>query len=250
MTSKKCVLIIQARTGSTRFPKKVLAKINGITLIEQIINRVKRAKKIDEIVLATTKKKEDNILCKIAKKKGISFFRGSENDLVDRYYNAAIHFEAKFILRLPADNPIPEPKEYDRLIRYHLKSKNDFSSNIYDFKNNGYPQGIGVEIFNFKAIEKIWNLQKNKKFREHVALNFYDYVKRKPNTKFNFKLGTIKCPKNISRPKLTFDVNYKKDLKFVKKIYSFFKKKKNFSFIDVVNWHDNNHLTNSSESSK
>ena len=136
MTSKKCVLIIQARTGSARFPKKVLAKINGITLIEQIINRVKRAKKIDEIVLATTKKKEDNILCKIAEKKGISFFRGSENDLVDRYYNAAIHFEAKFILRLPADNPIPEPKEYDRLIRYHLKSKNDFSSNIYDFKNN------------------------------------------------------------------------------------------------------------------
>ena len=74
MISKKCVLIIQARTGSTRFPKKVLANINGITMIEQIINRVKRAKKIDEIVLATTKKKEDDILCKIAKKKNIFFF--------------------------------------------------------------------------------------------------------------------------------------------------------------------------------
>jgi len=152
MISKKCVLIIQARTGSIRFPRKVLAKINGITLVEQIINRVKRAKKIDEIVLATTKKKEDDILCRLAEKKKISFFRGSENDLVDRYYKAAIHFNAKFILRLPADNPIPEPKEYDRLIRYHLQSEKDFSSNICNFKNNGYPDGIGVEIFNFKAI--------------------------------------------------------------------------------------------------
>jgi len=250
MISKKCVLIIQARTGSIRFPRKVLAKINGITLVEQIINRVKRAKKIDEIVLATTKKKEDDILCRLAEKKKISFFRGSENDLVDRYYKAAIHFNAKFILRLPADNPIPEPKEYDRLIRYHLQSEKDFSSNICNFKNNGYPDGIGVEIFNFKAIEKIWNFQKNKRFREHVALNFYDYDKKKPNTKFRFKLGTIKCPKNISRPKLTLDVNYKKDLIFIKKIYRFFKKKKNFSVIDLVNWYDNKHLTNSSKSIK
>ena len=74
MISKKCVLIIQARTGSIRFPRKVLAKINGITLVEQIINRVKRAKKIDEIVLATTKKKEDDILCRLAEKKKNFFF--------------------------------------------------------------------------------------------------------------------------------------------------------------------------------
>jgi spore coat polysaccharide biosynthesis protein SpsF len=243
MNSKKCVLIIQARTGSTRFNKKVLAKINGITLIEQIINRVKKVKKIDEIVLATTKKKEDNILCKIAKKNRISFFRGSENDLVDRYYQAALLFDANIILRLPADNPLPEPKEYDRLISYHLKSKKDFSSNICNFKKNGYPDGIGVEIFNFKAIEKIWKLQKNKHFREHVALNFYDYNKKKAYTKFNFKLGTIKCPKNISRPELILDVNYKKDLILIKKIYSFFRKNKNFSIADVIKWYDRYYLT-------
>ena len=228
MKLKKCVLIIQARTGSVRFPKKVLTKINGITLIEQIINRVKKAKKIDKIVLATTKKKEDEILCKIAKKNEISFFRGSENNLVDRYYKAAVHFNANLILRLPADNPIPEPKEYDRLIRYHFKSKNDFSSNICNFKNNGYPDGIGVEIFNFNALKKIWLLQKNKKFQEHIALNFYDYDKKKPYKRFNFKLGTIKCPKDISRPKLILDVNYKEDLILIKKIYTQFKKKKIF----------------------
>ena len=243
MISKKCVLIIQARIGSTRFPKKVLAKINGTTLIEQIIYRVKKAKKIDEIVLATTKKKEDNILCKIAKKNKIFYFRGSENDLVDRYYKAAINFKAKFILRLPADNPIPEPKEYDRLIKYHLNSNNDFSSNICNFKKNGYPDGIGVEIFNFKAIEKIWNFQKNNNFREHVALNFYDYNKKKPYSRFNFKLGTVKCPKYISRPEMVLDVNYKKDLLLIRKIYNFFKKNKDFSIKDVINWYDRNYLT-------
>ena len=247
MKSKKCVLIIQARTGSFRFPKKVLSKINEITLIEQIIIRVKKVKKIDQIVLATTKKKDDDILCRIAKKNKISFFRGSENDLVDSYYKAAIHFNANIILRLPADNAIPEPTEYHRLIKYHLKSKNDFSSNICNFKNNGYPNGIGVEIFNFKALEKIWKFQKNKRFREHVALNFYDYNKKKPYKKFRFKLGTIKCPSRISRPELVLEVNYKKDLILIKKIYHFFRKNKNFTIYDVINWYDNNYLINLSK---
>ena len=250
MIFKKCILIIQARTGSTRFPKKVLSKINGTSLIEHIIYRVKKVKKIDKIILATTRKKEDNILCRLAKKNNIYCFRGSENDLVDRYYKAAIHFNANFILRLPADNPIPEPIEYDRLIEYHLKSKNDFSSNICNFKSNGYPNGIGVEIFNFKALEKIWKFQKNERFREHITLNFYDYDKKKAYKKFRFKLGTIKCPGKISRPELVLDVNYKKDLILIKKIYHFFSKNRNFSIYDVINWYDNNYLTNLSKKNK
>ena len=239
MISQKCVLIIQARTGSTRFPKKVLAKINGTTLIEQIIYRVKKAKKIDEIVLATTKKKEDDILCRIAEKNKISFFRGSENDLVDRYYNAAIHFKAKFILRLPADNPIPEPKEYDRLIKYHLNSNNDFSSNICNFMRNGYTDGFGVEMFTVNSLKKIWKNEKRKKYREHIALNFYDYKKDRKNSKFNFKIGTVKCPKKISRPKLAFEVNYYKDYLFIKQIYEYFlPQKKFFTAIDVIKWYE------------
>ena len=128
------------------------------------------------------------------------------------------------------------------MIKYHLESNKDFSSNICNFKKNGYPDGIGVEIFSFKAIKKIWKYQKNKRFREHVALNFYDYDKKRPYTRFNFKLGTIKCPKDISRPKLVLDVNYKKDLIFIKKIYSFFKKNKDFSIKDVIKWYDRYYL--------
>lgn len=241
---KKIVLIIQARNGSSRFPKKTIKKFFGKTLIEHILFRIKKAKKINQIVLATTQKKEDEILRKIAIKNKVSFFCGSENDLVDRYYHAAKKFNAYYILRLPADNPLPDYEEYDRLISYHINSKNHFSSNICNFMNNGYPDGIGVEIFNYSALKKIFKYQKNKHFREHLALNFIDYSKNKIYKKFNFKVGTIKCPLKKSCTDLVLDVNFKKDLVFIKKIYNFFKNKKYFLTEEIINWYKNYYLKN------
>ena len=219
MSKKQLVLIIQARIKSIRFPNKVISDLSGAPLIERILQRVKMVKKIGEIIIATTKRREDDILVKIAKSNKVEVFRGSENDLVDRYYQAAKGKNITHILRLPADNPIPDPSEYNRLINYHLKTDNDFSSNICNFMRNGYPDGFGVEIFTFNSLKKIWRKEKRKKFREHIALNFYDYKKDKKNLKFNFKIGTVKCPKKISRPKLVFDVNYYKDYLFINQIY-------------------------------
>ena len=174
-------------------------------------------------------------MVEIAKSNKVEVFRGSENDLVDRYYQAAKGKNITHILRLPADNPIPDPSEYNRLINYHLKTDNDFSSNLCNFMRNGYPDGFGVEIFTFNSLKKIWRNEKRKKFREHIALNFYDYKKDKKNLKFNFKIGTVKCPKKISRPKLIFDVNYYKDYLFIKQIYEYFlPKKKNFTARDII----------------
>ena len=243
MSKKQLVLIIQARMNSARFPNKVISDLGGSPLIERILQRVKKVKKIGKIIIATTKKREDDILVGIAKSNRVEIFRGSENDLVDRYYKAARGMHIKHILRLPADNSIPEPSEYSRLIDYHLKSNNDFSSNIANFMGNGYPGGIGVEIFTLKSLEKIWKYEKRKKYREHVALNFYDYLNDKKNKKFNFKIGTVKCPKEISRPELKFDVNYVKDYFFIKKLYQYFWPiKKNFTIKDVIRWHDKIYL--------
>jgi len=233
-------LIIQARTSSTRFPYKVLSNLNGAPLITRIIERVKKVKKISSIIIATTKKMKDDILVEIAKLNNVGVFRGSENDLVDRYYQIIKGTNAKNILRLPADNPIPDPNEYDRIIKYHLNSNNDFSSNICDFMGNGYPDGIGVEIFTTNSLKKIWKYEKRKKFREHIALNFYDYKKKRKNKKFNFKIGTIKCQKKMSRPELILDVNYYKDYVFISQIYDYFlPKRKNFTTTDVIKWYDN-----------
>ena len=239
MPNNFLTLVIQARMNSTRFPNKVMSDLSGAPLIERILQRVKKVKRIGKIIIATTKRKEDNILAEIAKLTKVEIFRGSENDLVDRYYQAVKGKSVGHILRLPADNPIPDPSEYNRLINYHLKTNNDFSSNICNFMSNGYPDGFGVEIFTVDSLKKIWRNEKRKKFREHIALNFYDYKKDKKNLKFNFKIGTVKCPKKISRPKLIFDVNYYKDYLFIKQIYEYFlPQKKNFTASDVIKWYD------------
>ena len=240
MSSEKIVLIIQSRNGSRRFPNKAIVDLCGSPLLERIIQRVKKSKMIDKIILATTKKKRDKVLIDIAKRNKISFFRGSENDLVDRFYQAVKKKNYKHILRLPADNPLPQPEEFDKLIKYHLVAGKDFSSNLCNFFNNGYPDGIGVEIFTKKSLEKIWHKEKRKRFREHISLNYYDYKKKRMNNKFKFSVGTIKCPKIFSRPNLILDVNYKKDYLFIKKIYEyFFNKNKYFHIKDVVRWYDN-----------
>ena len=240
MSKNYLILIIQARMNSERFPNKVISDLSGSPLIERILQRVKKVKKIGKIIIATTKKREDDILVGIAKSNRVEIFRGSENDLVDRYYQAVKGKNVGHILRLPADNPIPDPTEYNRLINYHLKTNNDFSSNICNFMKNGYPDGFGVEIFTANSLKRIWRNEKRKKFREHITLNFYDYKKNKKNSKFNFKIGTVKCPKKISRPKLVFDVNYYKDYLFIKQIYEYFlPQKKNFTASDVVKWYEN-----------
>ena len=239
MSNNFLTLVIQARMNSTRFPHKVISDLAGAPLIERILQRVKKVKKIGKIIIATTKRKEDDILVKIAKLNKVEVFRGSENDLVDRYYQAVKGKNVSHILRLPADNPIPDPSEYNRLINYHLKTDNDFSSNLCNFMNNGYPDGFGVEIFTVNSLKKIWRSEKRKKFREHMHLNFYDYKNDKKNLKFNFKIGTVKCPKKISRPKLVFDINNFKDYIFIKKIYEYFlPRKKNFTAADVVKWYE------------
>ena len=119
----------------------------GAPLVGRIIERVKRCKKVDEIVLATTQKPEDDVLEELGHSYGISVFRGSENDLVDRYYQAARAFNADVVVRLPADNPCPELSEIDRIIAYHLTGQSDFSSNLAEVFGNGYPDGLkGVDI--------------------------------------------------------------------------------------------------------
>ena len=237
---KKVVLIIQARMGSMRLPGKSMMDLAGAPLIGRILERVKRAKKIDEIILATSDQEKDNILESLAIDYNVSCFRGSENDLVDRYYQAAKLHDAKIVLRLPADNPCPEPGEYDRLINYQLSCGKDFSSNICNFMKNGYPDGIGIEAFTFSSLEKIWNQESNFYKREHVALNYYDYNNDKVPDGSSFSVGTIRCPKKYLRPDIVLEVNTMKDYQIMKKMYEYLlMRNPNFNFTDIIYWYDN-----------
>src|ERR1700752_5383593 len=116
----RTVLVLQVRMGSTRLPGKSMMDLAGAPLICRILERVKRCEMLDEIVLATTQKPQDDVLEQMGRKYDVAVFRGSENDLVDRYYQAAKAHNADLIVRFPADNPVPEPAEIDRITEYHL----------------------------------------------------------------------------------------------------------------------------------
>ena len=176
---KNVVLTIQARMGSKRLPGKSMFDLAGEPLVARIIERVKRCKSFNKIVLAIPNNNENKTLEEIGLSKGINIFAGSENDLLDRYYQAALKFKADIIARLPADNPTPEPSEIDKMVYSHLLlDKPSIFLNLSPFYNSGYPDGIGIEVFNFSLLKD--SLKNNDpKQREHVHLNFL--IMRKSN---------------------------------------------------------------------
>ncbi len=205
----KIVAIIQARTGSTRLPGKVLLKLAGKTMLSQVIERVKRAKKIDEIIIATTTSKKDEVVIKIAKAENVKFFSGNENDVLDRYYNAAKKFEADIIARITSDCPLIDPKIIDNTIELFEKEKADYASNVFE---RTFPRGLDVEIFSFKALEKAWKEAKENVYREHVTSYIYGNPKM-------FKLASLTAEKKFFAPELRFCVDTKEDFELMKKIY-------------------------------
>ncbi|MEO5331170.1 MAG: hypothetical protein H7839_04040 [Magnetococcus sp. YQC-5] len=238
--NRRVVLILQARMGSTRLPGKSMMDCAGAPLVGRIIERVKRCQQLHEIVLATTSKDEDQVLCDLAQAYQISSFQGAENDLVDRYYQAALQYRADVVVRLPADNAVPEPSEIDRIVKFHLQGKFDFCSNLAQIFDSGYPDGIGAEVFDFSSLEIIWKEKSDLKKREHVHLNFFDYSTQMPTDPERFSVGTLPCPAEFRRPDLVLDVNTLDQLGFIKSLYEYlYPINSNFSIVDIINWYDN-----------
>ena len=236
---QKIVLIIQARMGSTRLPGKSMMPLCGKPLIIHVLERVGRCRSIDEVVLATSTNADNDVLATCVQEHGVSCFRGSENDLLERYYLAASKHEAEIVLRLPADNVCSEPQEFDRLVNYHLQSSNDFSSNICNFKGNRYPDGIGVEAIDFRALKLAHYENHAHQNREHVATNFYDYINDQLPEKTQFRVGTIRCPEDIARPDIVLDVNTPEDYETMRNLYmDLYPADSQFSIHDIIGWFD------------
>ena len=232
----KTGIIIQARLGSKRLPKKILKKLVGESLIDRILERIQYCKQVDKIILAMPNKIAEKKIKIKFKKKNFHIFYGPEDNVLKRYYLAAKKYKISNIVRFPGDNAIPDPIEIDRIIKFYKKFKQPFfATNIQNVFNNNYPDGIGAEIFGFNFLEDLMNKKINRKNQEHVHLNFFDYKKQKIKNKKWCNVRTIKCPKKISYPKLKLDINYIKDYNFNKKIYkSLKKKKKMFTTLDII----------------
>lgn len=230
--SQRVVGVIQARMGSSRLPGKSMELLAGKPLVWQFIERVKRSQRLDEIVLATTIKPQDDVLAKLAHGCGISVFRGDESDLVDRYYQAARKFRAQTVVRMCADNPVIEGDEIDRIVEYFLGAAVDFASNTHNILNNQYPDGLGAEVFSFVKLEEIWRESTSPSRREHPHTNFYEQPEK-------YTIGTVPCPEGFRRPELKLDVNLPEELEFLRAIYGYcYPRNPRFHITDIIRWYD------------
>jgi spore coat polysaccharide biosynthesis protein SpsF len=215
--------IIQARTGSTRLPNKVFLDLEGKPLIWHVFDRIKESKFINQFILATTDNKNDQELETWALNNKLSIYRGSEDDVLDRYYQAAKLFEADIIVRITADDPLKDVTVVDEVIYELLKNNVDFT-----FNNNpvSYPEGMDVEVFKFKALEIANNKSVDPFEREHVTQFFHR------NTLI-FTTKNISYYKNLSHLRFTIDTlqDYKFARLIYKRLYNF---NKRFEFQDVL----------------
>ena len=240
----KVVLIIQARMGSTRLPGKSMMDLAGAPLVGRILERVRRCSRLDEIVLAIPDTSENIPLRQLGDHYCVTVFSGSEHDLVDRFYQAAICTQADYIVRLPADNATPEPREIDRIIEHHQSlGRPGFSSNLSVIQNNGYPDGIGAEIFDFVLLNKARQKNLSPKLKEHIHLNFFDYSTGHSVDPKECPVSTVKCPKAFRRPDLVLDVNTLQQYQFMRQLYSYlYPKNPHFHITDIIAWYDNIYL--------
>jgi spore coat polysaccharide biosynthesis protein SpsF len=238
--SKRIVLIIQARMGSTRLPGKSMMDLAGAPLVGRILERVKRCTKLDDIVLAIPDTEKDRVLMGLGENYGIKVFAGSEDDLVERYYQAAQWSKADIVGRLPADNATPEPSEIDRIVDHHLSlRRRGFSSNLSVIGDSEYPDGIGAEMFDFALLKEARARHNNLRQREHVHLNFYDYSTGKAVDDRWCPISTVKCPAGFRRPDLILDVNTQEQYEFMRELYAYlYPRNSEFHITDTIQWYD------------
>ena len=181
----KASVIIQARMGSSRLPGKVMKKIVGMPMIGLIIKRLKRAKNCEKIIVATSKNPENKILVDYLKKNKVLISLGSENDVLSRYYKAATEHKCKTIVRITADCPLADPKILDYFVKKFSEKNFDYLSN---FEPWTYPDGLDVEVFNYKLLKKANKIATKHNRRGGGVL--FDFLRE---NKSRYKIGNIRC---------------------------------------------------------
>ena len=191
-------------------------------------------------MLAIPELAEDDVLAELGRDMEVVVFRGAENDLVGRYCAAARSVAAAVIARLPADNVCPEPGEIDRIVEFHLgHNRGGFSSNLSTVFDNGYPDGIGAEVFDRAALEEIDAVLADPHKREHPHLNFFDYATQVPADPQLYPVRTIACPPAFARPDLVLDVNTIQQYEFIRRLYAeLYPRKPDFHITDIIEWYD------------
>lgn len=194
------ILITQARIGSTRLTGKVLKEINGESLLQIHLDRLKKCKSVSEIIVATTTNSEDQIISKKAIEWGFGSFIGSEMDVLDRFYQSVKDRKVKWIVRVTSDCPLIDPVLVDNVINFVKVNNKDYGSNTLI---ENFPDGQDIEVFKFTALEHAWKNAKLKSEREHVTL----FIKNNSDfyNKHIFSAINYDCDFDFSKIRMTVD---------------------------------------------
>lgn len=221
--------IIQARTSSTRLPGKILKELpynSGIICLEQVIRRLKKSKRLNEIIIATTEESEDNPIVNIAKKEEIKYFRGSKENVLSRYYLTAKENNLDIIVRVTSDCPCIDADITDLTIDDHINKMADYTTNSLI---RTYPHGLDVEVFNFYALEKAYKNATKDYEKEHVT----PYINRNPQI---FKINEIKAPQELYAPDIRITLDTEEDYALLCAVFDYlYPKNKYFTAYDIVN---------------
>jgi len=224
---KNISIIVEARMGSSRLPGKVMKKILNKPVLELLIDRLKQVRSVNKIIIATTKNPKDIDIVKLAKKNKVNFFRGSEDNVMQRVKNAAEKFKAKIIVSITGDCPLIDPKIIEYAIKLFTINKVDYVSNCHV---RSYPDGMDVQVYPLSALRKSYNLTNSKIDREHVTL----HIRKNPKI---FKTIHFFSKDEEFWPNLGLTLDEEKDLKLIQKIFNRFKKnRKKFSLIEILNF--------------
>lgn len=198
--------------GSTRLPGKVLKDLSGATVLERVVRRARRSVHTAETIVATTTDSRDEPIVDLCARRRWACFRGSEDDVLDRYYRAAVEQDASVVVRVTSDCPMIDPEIIDWTIAALDRSPPpDYASNVLPPRT--FPRGLDVEALRFAALERAWHEDRNPDWREHVT----PYVYRNPN---RFRLARVAIPVDQSAHRWTLDTDA--DLAFLQRIYDHF----------------------------
>lgn len=228
------MLMVQCRLNSKRLPKKALMKIQNKSILEHIILRLKKCKNIDKLLICTSTNKENDDIVKICNSTDTSYYRGSEKDVLDRFYKASVEYNADTIIRCTGDCPLLDPKLIDNLIE-EFKEKKYKHLNFRNkdiTRNNMFPDGFDAEIFTSEVLKEAWLNDKSKFGREHVT----PYIVEKYGKNY-YKIPNIKKYTKIDFNNFHYSVDTKKDFEKVKYIYdNLYPNNKDFGIYDILSF--------------
>lgn len=213
MEKLKILLITQARIGSTRFPNKVTQTLAHTTLLGLHLERIKKAKLVTKFVVATTEEKGVESIIDIANRLNVEVYQGNLNDVLDRFYKAALNYKPDYVVRVTSDCPLLDPILIDDVISATVASNADYGSNVFVEE---FPDGQDVEVFKFSALEYAWKNAKLPSEREHVT----PYIRQNSNLKGGDLFKGVHYPSEKNYNHIRMTVDEPKDLEAISKLVS------------------------------